>query len=310
MALPTSDRGILAFLKQSNSSGVPQNASGARTGGGNISPFDPSEFPSLGRSTSTGGHASTLPAPVGVGGNGSEPSRSNETGLYSENFPALPQSRTLGGNNLGGGTSFGQQQVHMPTNATSRNHNTPLTGSYGLLGLMGLIRMEDPDRGSLALGSDLTSLGLNLNSAESLYTIFSGPWDDSSHETLFSLPASYPKHSTVRPEILERLNLESLFVCFYSMPRDMLQILAAQELVNRGWRFHEELRLWFSQAKSGSVAFFDVHVWERRIFSGRLPDGFESGFLAPEKIIESSKQALNQLERAKEQQRGDVSTSD
>ena len=38
--------------------------------------------------------------------------------------------------------------------------------SYGLLGLLGVIRMTDPDVTMLAVGTDLTTLGLNLNSTE------------------------------------------------------------------------------------------------------------------------------------------------
>ncbi|CAN0321636.1 unnamed protein product, partial [Hapterophycus canaliculatus] len=37
---------------------------------------------------------------------------------------------------------------------------------YGLLGLLGVIRMTDPDLNTLALGSDLTTVGLNLDSAD------------------------------------------------------------------------------------------------------------------------------------------------
>lgn len=37
---------------------------------------------------------------------------------------------------------------------------------YGLLGLLGVIRMTDPDLNMLALGSDLTTMGLNLDSSE------------------------------------------------------------------------------------------------------------------------------------------------
>jgi CCR4-NOT transcription complex subunit 2 len=46
--------------------------------------------------------------------------------------------------------------------------SSPPQGSdpYGLLGLLGVIRMTDPDRSMLALGSDLTTLGLDLNTAE------------------------------------------------------------------------------------------------------------------------------------------------
>ena len=39
---------------------------------------------------------------------------------------------------------------------------------FGLLGLLSVIRMTDPDLNTLALGTDLTTLGLNLNSPEYL----------------------------------------------------------------------------------------------------------------------------------------------
>jgi CCR4-NOT transcription complex subunit 2 len=188
-----------------------------------------------------------------------------------------------------------QQQQLQHGHVSSSRHDLLLAGSFGLMGLMGVIRMEDQDRGSLALGTDLTTLGLNLNSSESLHTIFAGPWDDSPRDALFALPLSYPRKATFRPEILEKVALETLFVTFYSMPRDILQVLAAQELVNRGWKFHEDLRLWFLQANNGSIVYFDVHAWDRRVYSGRLPDGFESGFLSGDVIANASRLALAQL---------------
>jgi CCR4-NOT transcription complex subunit 2 len=325
---------ILAFLGSKGPTPPPlQQQAGAATAGGllsnssnsrGVAPFDPSEFPSLGRSSSASSGISgnnSLPmsvASVVVGAHNQQQrtlGSSSVDGLYSENFPALPQSRNLLGTSGVGGSSMPlslssqsslissnpftqavqQQQQLQHSQSNNSRHDLTVAGNFGLMGLMGVIRMEDPDRGSLALGTDLTTLGLNLNSNDSLHTIFSGPWDDSSRDALFSLPPSYPRKATVRPEILEKVNLETLFVCFYSMPRDVLQVLAAQELINRGWRFHEELRLWFSQAKNGSIVFFDVHAWERRIFSGRLPDGFESGFLPPDVILSSSRAALAQL---------------
>ena len=45
-----------------------------------------------------------------------------------------------------------------------------------LLGLLSVIRMSDPDLTTLALGTDLTTLGLNLNSPEPLYKTFGSPW--------------------------------------------------------------------------------------------------------------------------------------
>ncbi len=41
--------------------------------------------------------------------------------------------------------------------------------------------MTDPDLNTLALGSDLTTLGLNLNAAESLYTTFASPWAEGAY---------------------------------------------------------------------------------------------------------------------------------
>jgi len=37
---------------------------------------------------------------------------------------------------------------------------------YGLLGLLNVIRMNEQDVNTLSIGSDLTTLGLNLNSSE------------------------------------------------------------------------------------------------------------------------------------------------
>ena len=49
---------------------------------------------------------------------------------------------------------------------------------FGLLGLLGVIRMTDPDLTTLALGTDLTTLGLNLNSPENVFKTFASPWAD------------------------------------------------------------------------------------------------------------------------------------
>lgn len=53
-----------------------------------------------------------------------------------------------------------------------------LSGDYGLLGLLGVIRMTDADRNALALGSDLAMLGLNLGTSEQIYSTFASPWND------------------------------------------------------------------------------------------------------------------------------------
>lgn len=65
--------------------------------------------------------------------------------------------------------------------------------SYGLLGLLGRIRNNDPDLTSLSLGIDLTTLGLNLNSAENLYKTFGSPWSNEpvKGDPEFTVPQCY-----------------------------------------------------------------------------------------------------------------------
>lgn len=54
--------------------------------------------------------------------------------------------------------------------------SAPSPDRFGLLGLLGVIRMSDPDLTTLALGTDLTGLGLHLNSPENVYKTFASPW--------------------------------------------------------------------------------------------------------------------------------------
>ena len=64
---------------------------------------------------------------------------------------------------------------------------------YGLLGLLSVIRMNDLDLASLALGIDLTTLGLNLNSSENLHKTFKSPWSEESAkgDPEFNVPQCY-----------------------------------------------------------------------------------------------------------------------
>lgn len=73
-----------------------------------------------------------------------------------------------------------------------------LAGDFGLLGLLSVIRMTDADRNALALGTDLTMLGINLNTGEKLYTNFASPFSDS--------PATQEPHYQVSLIIQQYLN--------------------------------------------------------------------------------------------------------
>jgi len=176
----------------------------------------------------------------------------------------------------------------LPENSEIENQT-----KYGLLGLLDVIRMTNADLNTLALGSDLTTLGLNLNSSECLYSTFASPWAEAPtmREPQFSLPMCYyMQPPPLKTSHLSKFQLETLFYIFYAMPRDVLQAYSAQELYNREWQYHQDLKLWF---KRGSAAdglstsnnqyiFFDINSWECRLFSSLPPGNNISAGLLPE----------------------------
>ena len=178
----------------------------------------------------------------------------------------------------------------------------PLDRQYGLLGLLSVIQMTDPDRNVLALGSDLTTLGLNLNSSKSLYSSFSSPWVDApstetTSEPQFNLPSCYYMQTPppLKHAHLQKFQLETLFHIFYAMPKDIFQAYAAQELYHRDWRYHAELKLWFRRATpqdlphlhadraQSQFVFFDINSWECRLFSG-IAHVVSAGLMSEEDI--------------------------
>lgn len=304
--------------------------------------FDPSDFPLLRpgatapiSSPSSSAIGNPLPMSIVVGGQQQQPK------VYAENFPALQGSRhapsttstsaTFSAQAMGVSNPFSQavqyqtqQQKPMleqrtsqlPRNQPSQLQSTQLqqksAEQYGLMGLMGVIRMEDPDRGRLALGMDLTTLGLDLNSEECLYNAFAGPWgEDKSREPTqqFALPSYYPSTvPSMRADMLKDVSLDCLFAVFYSLVRDVLQLAAAVELTKRKWYFHIDLKIWFSsQPKAGggasAIIFFDLGTWEKAFFnnSARFSTGFtpENGFLPEDTILHAWKQAQAAVKPAK-----------
>ena len=74
---------------------------------------------------------------------------------------------------------------------------------FGMVGLLTFIRAAetDPNLVSLALGQDLTALGLNLNSPENLYPNFGGPWAETPcrpQDIDFHVPPEYLINSNIR----------------------------------------------------------------------------------------------------------------
>ncbi|CEF98208.1 NOT2/NOT3/NOT5 [Ostreococcus tauri] len=149
---------------------------------------------------------------------------------------------------------------------------------YGLLGLLPVIRMVNPNVSTLALGADLTMLGLNLNSPDSLCKSFTLPWNDSApnNDLELTIPSAYSQQvCRCHPAVFAKFQQETLFYIFYSMPGEESQLFAADELVQRGWGFHKELKAWLmrvanteaanqtEQGERGSFWVFDPIAWDR-----------------------------------------------
>jgi CCR4-NOT transcription complex subunit 2 len=172
---------------------------------------------------------------------------------------------------------------------------SPAAGDrFGLSGLLNVIQMTNPDLNTLALGTDLTTLGLNLNSNESLYSTFASPWADgpSRREPEFSLPMCYyMQPPTLKTGHIQKFQLETLFYIYYMLPKDTLQAVAASELYTRDWKFHRDLKMWFhkqpslggTQSRANTHIYFDVNVWERRTYFDANKN-LEQGFLTEEDV--------------------------
>ncbi|KAG9146908.1 hypothetical protein Leryth_023131 [Lithospermum erythrorhizon] len=148
---------------------------------------------------------------------------------------------------------------------------------YGIYGLLNVIRMTNPALTSLALGIDLTTLGLNLNSSENLHKKFSSPWSNepAKGDPEYSVPECYisQQQPVLKQSHFTRISTETLFYIFYSMPRDEAQLYAANELHNRGWFYHKDMRLWLRRDpkteplvttntyERGSYISFDPNTW-------------------------------------------------
>ncbi|XP_039759973.1 CCR4-NOT transcription complex subunit 2 isoform X3 [Pararge aegeria] len=161
---------------------------------------------------------------------------------------------------------------------------TMIPNQYGIVGLLTFIRAaeSDPSLVSLALGQDLTALGLNLNSPDNLYLTFAGPWADTPcrpQDMDYHVPPEYLINGSIREKLaplrLSRYKEDLLFYLFYCFVGDVLQIAAAAELYNREWRYHMEEKVWISQApgmpmvektstyERGTYYFFDAHNWRK-----------------------------------------------
>jgi NOT2 / NOT3 / NOT5 family len=188
-----------------------------------------------------------------------------------------------------------------------------LSERYGMKGLLRVLKpgSEPTDHFLLSIGLDLTMLGLNLNSPEPLHAAFLSPWDENQSASISSPVATgsdaaqirngeheykLPECYYMQPPALKtshfaKFQLETLFYVFYNMPGDVLQLLAAVELNNRDWRYHKDLKLWFTRApgtvpsyENGSYIYFDISNWERQPFHDGANVTFVKGLMTEDEL--------------------------
>lgn len=136
---------------------------------------------------------------------------------------------------------------------------------FGMKGYLALAEGPNPALRSLARGQDLGQLGLNMNSETPLLTSYTGPFGSPNTHPLRPLESEYhtPDCYTVKKvaPLQSRINSfsdETLFYMFYSMPRDYMQVLVAQELMERKWRYHMHEQMWMMRDEnSGGYAYND-----------------------------------------------------
>lgn len=205
------------------------------------------------------------------------PNPSSNMGVYNQLLQQYP-SQNPSQFRLQQMPPLGQFRDPSLKSATSPTPGASGPDRFGLLGLLSVIRLNDLDLSSLALGIDLTTLGLNLNSNDTLYKTFGSPWTDEpvKGEPEFVVPPCY--YAKPPPELhqgfFSKFKLETIFYIFYSMPKDEAQLYAANELCSRGWFYHKEHRLWFIRVANveplvktntyerGSYHCFDPNTWE------------------------------------------------
>ncbi|KAI4183539.1 MAG: hypothetical protein L6R41_005339 [Letrouitia leprolyta] len=168
-----------------------------------------------------------------------------------------------------------QQQGYQVSGASQTAENTPLDqmapiDRWGLAGLLATVRSDNPDVSGLAIGQDLTQLGLDLNSQDAnltplpihrpLWPTWSGPFASPAARPLqpdFHLPECYTVDNVHRVrDKISSFSDETLFWIFYTQPRDLMQELAATELTQRNWRYHKELMI-YEFWRTGAVGGWD-----------------------------------------------------
>lgn len=176
-------------------------------------------------------------------------------------FPALSASvmSSLAGSmgHLGlGGMQVGARPGIDGPGKSAAHTPPPEAEKFGLKGLLPLVRMEDPERSFVALGIDLQTLGLNLNASASLYSTLQSPFQVGGRPGALDqpLPQCYLfEAQALTATSLKRFTNMTVFYVFYVFAGEEKQLLAADELIRRGWVFHKSLTMWMRPDKTSEI---------------------------------------------------------
>lgn len=235
--------------------------------------------------------------------------------IQNEDFPALPGAQAEGGAAKASAALSPAPDPVLAASAAQADPSQPKSGiqtspdgrvsgipagmlcdQFGMAGLLTFLRAieTEPVIVALALGHDLTTLGLNLNAPEkNLYASFGGPWAEAAvrpADVDFHVPEEYLTNVWVREKLppikLNRFQDDLLFYLFYNFPGDFLQTAAAAELYARDWRYHKEERLWLTRA-AHSAPIEQTGSYERGTYNVFEPSHWRK--VLKEMVLEYSK---------------------
>lgn len=141
---------------------------------------------------------------------------------------------------------------------------------------------DTPEIASLMHGIDLSRLGMDLNSSEPLHKTWAGPFGNLNSlppviEPEYHLPDCYTVPN-VQPlsDRVPSFSEDTLFHMFYTLTQDVMQVIVAEELTRRKWRYHKVEKAWMTRdeqspqpvtveegIEQGMYVWWDVKQWKR-----------------------------------------------
>lgn len=150
---------------------------------------------------------------------------------------------------------------------------------YGIKGFFAMLRGQHGDQPAISSGLDIHSLGLDLSTPERLAQQIWSPFDDVPSRPVVqphTIPDCYKVVNVAPIEAkLPNFSEETLMFMFYNNPQSDQQILAAEELRSRNWRYHKKLQMWLTKddmmqpiqlgqgLERGFYVIFDPKTWTR-----------------------------------------------